>query len=496
MMSSANEKALIPTSSSSKAVALTTGEFKVPKAKPKKILEEDAYEESIVKIIERDYYPDLPKLRAQSEYLEAKARNDTEKLREIHLKYGPRKEKPATQQADSTSDIYSTPASFDTPATTNEQLTTPGPGAEAHRKEKQPKEDVSKVEGDTSMRLDKFLSVHTSEDNESFVELMDDFEKKRKEKHAWLYVKEGEQKELEDQQLALPSVEAQAAIEGNPTKLQTWTYKPDNALMYNVEGAPLTAEEKIELASKAKEINPNATRFSSNPFKEPAIPSAPAVPVYGRPKGVIGRVDVDGKEIGPRTPNVGGYNFVATPAPEPGAHGESPIMTWGEIEGTPFLLDASDQPIKPLTPAPVFKLREEPKRDRIGRELAEKVAKQHRDKKSQAVERMKSRLTSPGLSRTERLATLSPAARRLAQTKGVHINTDKALRESYTPSPLHRPLTGVKTPLMFKSGTPKTARTPKTSIASDKRSSSSNLDLTDNLLNLPAKRKPRAEDFF
>lgn len=31
--------------------------------------------------------------------------------------------------------------------------------------------------------------------------------------------------------MALPSVEQQAAIEGNPTKLQTWTYKPANALM-------------------------------------------------------------------------------------------------------------------------------------------------------------------------------------------------------------------------------------------------------------------------
>ena len=69
-----------------------------------------------------------------------------------------------------------------------------------------------------------------------------------------------------------------------------------------------------------------------------------------------GRVDVDGKEIGPATPSVGGYNFVATPAPNPDAIGESPMMTWGEIEGTPFLLDASDKPIKPSTPAPIFKV--------------------------------------------------------------------------------------------------------------------------------------------
>lgn len=49
--------------------------------------------QSITKIIERDFYPDLPQLRAQSEYLEAKARNDTEKLRELHIKYGPKRRK-------------------------------------------------------------------------------------------------------------------------------------------------------------------------------------------------------------------------------------------------------------------------------------------------------------------------------------------------------------------------------------------------------------------
>ena len=61
--------------------------------------------QSITKIIERDYYPDLPQLRAQSEYLEAKARNDTEKLRELHLKYGPKRDKSASHGTESRTDI-------------------------------------------------------------------------------------------------------------------------------------------------------------------------------------------------------------------------------------------------------------------------------------------------------------------------------------------------------------------------------------------------------
>lgn len=44
------------------------------------------------KIIQRDFFPDLEKLQAQNEYLEAMERNDVMKLRELYAKYsGPRR---------------------------------------------------------------------------------------------------------------------------------------------------------------------------------------------------------------------------------------------------------------------------------------------------------------------------------------------------------------------------------------------------------------------
>ena len=39
------------------------------------------------KIIQRDFFPELPKLRAQHEYLDAVEHNDLEKLREISARY-------------------------------------------------------------------------------------------------------------------------------------------------------------------------------------------------------------------------------------------------------------------------------------------------------------------------------------------------------------------------------------------------------------------------
>lgn len=39
------------------------------------------------KIIQKDFFPDLEKLKAQNEYLDAMERNDIIKLREIYAKY-------------------------------------------------------------------------------------------------------------------------------------------------------------------------------------------------------------------------------------------------------------------------------------------------------------------------------------------------------------------------------------------------------------------------
>jgi hypothetical protein len=49
------------------------------------------YLQHLEQIIVRDFYPDLPKLKAQAEYLDAVRTNDVVKLREIQIKYGPKR---------------------------------------------------------------------------------------------------------------------------------------------------------------------------------------------------------------------------------------------------------------------------------------------------------------------------------------------------------------------------------------------------------------------
>ena len=73
---------------------------------------------------------------------------------------------------------------------------------------------------------------------------------------------------------------------------------------------------------------------------------------------------------------------------------ESPLMTWGEIDGTPFRLDGGGTPLLNRTPGPVFKMPAVPKRDEIAMQLVEKASKAHRAKKDAALKRVSSRLSS------------------------------------------------------------------------------------------------------
>ena len=43
------------------------------------------------------------------------------------------------------------------------------------------------------MGLDKFLAKHTSEDNASFREILEESEQRKRDKQAWLFEKEGQQ---------------------------------------------------------------------------------------------------------------------------------------------------------------------------------------------------------------------------------------------------------------------------------------------------------------
>jgi len=162
-----------------------------------------------------------------------------------------------------------------------------------------------------------------------------------------------------------------------------------------------TNAELAELARKQNQVDFKNTRFSRTPYKpfsnpdELSSPSGGAKPLYLiHGVGGDGKVGVDGKEIAGQTPTVSGYKYVRTPLPAPGGEA-TPFLTWGEIEGTPFKLDASDTPLANNAGTP-YQMMATSQRERIALELADKVSSRHRDKKQKTIEVAKSYLTRWG----------------------------------------------------------------------------------------------------
>ncbi|XP_062870008.1 splicing factor ESS-2 homolog [Trichomycterus rosablanca] len=439
----------------------------------RKILDEEQYVENLEKIIQRDFYPDVTKLRAQKDYLEAEESGDLQRMREIAIKYGSAMAKytPRTYVP------YVTPSEFETPGGHSDSPSI------SHNKSRTGTEPGDK-DGDEEEKdlpsLDRFLCKNTSEDNASFQQIMELAESKEREKNAWLYHAEAEFKQRHEQNLALPSSETQA-LECVKAGVETWEYTAKNALMYYPEGV-----KDDTVFKKPREVVHKNTRFDVDPFckalNKSQIQQAAALNAQFK----LGKVGPDGKELLPHeSPKVNGYGYEAMPSPAPGVC-ESPLMTWGEIEDTPFRLDGSDTPLVERCHGPSFKIPEPGRRERLGLKMVSEVAAKNRAKKQEALRKVTQNLASltpKGLSP----AALSPALQRLVNRSSVKY-TDKALRASYTPSPSHR-VPGSKTPLTpsHSSHTPTPGKT-RTPAPHDPAS------ITDDLLQLPKRRK--ASDFF
>lgn len=138
---------------------------------------------------------------------------------------------------------------------------------------------------------------------------------------------------------------------------------PENHLIRNskcficvVSGVELSEAEMTELKKgKSREIIHENTRFQISPWNQSKSTEQIKQAASMKAMACYGKIGHDGKEVTPlESPKINGYGFVGTPSPAPGVE-DSPLMTWGEIESTPFRLDGSDTP---LTSAggPTFKV--------------------------------------------------------------------------------------------------------------------------------------------
>ncbi|GMT19496.1 hypothetical protein PFISCL1PPCAC_10793, partial [Pristionchus fissidentatus] len=417
-------------------------EGQVVKLEPKKlktqretrtVLPEEKYLAGLEEIIQRDYFPELPKLRAQNDFLDAQRNNDIAKMRELQLQFKTtrrteRRTSPGKAQFEQTPLTAPSPAVFDpeTPGPSKEragydpdEMMTPIPGANPEGDNEVIKKK-SAVEG---LTVDSYLYKFTSEDNASFEEVTALADKKHKEKIQWLYdAAEKHNNEMvtrgkalthnADEQLAL-RYDVEAAKE-KPKWLDNWTYSANSHVLFYPEDATLTEAEKEAMKKKNQRlINKSATRF---PFNNKMAPSETSMAraAFSQAVQLAGKVDALGNELGVVKEKTLG--IVATPAIHPGVD-DTPLMTWGEIDNTPFRLDAADVDVAPSA-APAFKIPAIPAREALAQTITETLGKRFHDKRKHAIRTLeKGHLT--GKKTPFSPSTLSPAAEKLKEKLGI-----------------------------------------------------------------------------
>lgn len=91
-------------------------------------------------------------------------------------------------------------------------------------------------------------------------------------------------------------------------------------------------------------------------------------------------MDITGKVIESGAQDTRGFDVLPTPEPTV-APDDTPFITWGQIDGTPFRLDGGDVPLA-QDGAPTFKLPEPTKRELIAHEMVEKIKRNNQAKRA------------------------------------------------------------------------------------------------------------------
>lgn len=451
----------------------------------KQILNEQLFVSQLDRIIERDFFPDLAAMKKEAAFELADGQTaDFDRIRELHSVRSELPNPPCD--------------SFDTPLLDRRSAGEPGQ-ADAQEPEH------------LELTLDQFLNRYTSEDNASFGELMAEAKLRHQRRHPWLYVDEQAERERVQTAAQLPSAEQQAldSVESSLGKIRplvTWPFRNRNAVMYNPDPAPYTADELVTInAGTRQRIVFANTRFQRTPFDERHSRSLIADAAYQQSKSNVGRFDAEGRQItvGDQV-RVNGYAIVpSTPQLEPGVEA-TPLMTWGEIEGTPLNLDHADPdpcrtPDVRLTPSTHrFKIPDISSREKLALNLTDRLARTHRDRKQAAVEQFRSQRTpvaeslfksyTPG---TPKLSEMSPAAQLLAKKAlGLNRTGDLLPTNGLSPFSSYRKQAGNA------GGTPATPVTPALPAKRSNGSTAAKHRSTGNELKDSQAKRNRAKDFF
>lgn len=317
--------------------------------RPKNVLDEDVYADALSQIIARDFFPGLLETEAQQEYMQALDSNNGEWIREAGRRLtevmtpGPGSRRRGRSFTPRRNSVGETPRGY-VGATPRR---TPAATMDVSAPEK------SKV--DVNLSLGAFQAKYTSEDNESFNELLDKQNARRQGKYGFFHhgnkipstmqiaQRQKEQKLLqgggqasESMELVRKNAEGEERrvlagggpsedLDARPASVNSFPNRqgPRNSFMFgpdSVEDTAITRAQELQDRSNAppRSVTYGATRFQTAPSATGnAVPPSPSLSaidaaIAGRPRPTESETGYSGAD----TPRVNGYAFVdAEPTP-------------------------------------------------------------------------------------------------------------------------------------------------------------------------------------
>ncbi len=412
------DSALAISSTSNAVVSSATTKRVKQSSPPPDVLEEDAYTAQLENIIRRDFFPEYHQYKLRQAEARSMGLNTT----------------PAALSATPTS-IFEE-RSRNTPALGG-IASTPLPFP---RNDQDEPTAANPDDGLTQLTLTQFLQRYTSEDNAAFEVLMEKTRAEHRRKYWWSFSAPESRRLTVSDLPENPLLIKEHAEDGRLAAPKLWAYEPKNAVMYVPSGEEVeqNAAAKLSLAPE-KQVKHANTRFPAGFLdalsSSSSASATPEFPSFSEENGPPAAATPSRS-----TPLVNGHKLVRTPSPAPGAGGQSPFITWGDVVGTPLHLDAEDAvDLSMDTSKPSFKVPKPPSRDEIARKLSKKATSDLRKRSSTTspspllASSTHARVSSPMTpGATSHRYHMSPAARKLLSSPSSRLHADMQLRQSYT----------------------------------------------------------------
>eukprot|EP00919_Chromeraceae_sp_WS-2016_P053942 GHVR01128078.1.p1 GENE.GHVR01128078.1~~GHVR01128078.1.p1 ORF type:complete len:617 (+),score=190.35 GHVR01128078.1:26-1876(+) len=407
-----------------------------PRIAPR-ILEEDDYINGLEYIIERDYYPDLNRLRVIKSYIDARTSGDYNKANIINQKLILMT--PASVRGDSVrggsvrggsvrGDSVRDPSNHFISDNIRHSGDISNIQSTDNNNNYVTLVDGRKVLFNKKMSLDRFHSLYTSEDNSSFDSIIRKEYEKRRHRDSWMHTSE---REHNDRQIV-----SIAAIDrgDKPLQILSSNHKARNSLLFIPEGQINQPHSRTDIhknihytscrfttkqiqlnklqeeSKRIGEINKDILLHHERQHERVVIDGTlpDSTHTHTLTNNIINNNDnpynitndereailnkLQGREgMGP----IGklDHNYMTTPVINPDHPGMTPLMTWGHVGSTPLLLGTSVDSIDNSLLQPKFEIVDRDERSEAALRLAEKAGRNLKKKRQTRTDTLKAALT-------------------------------------------------------------------------------------------------------